>query len=360
MEIKEIVEDFLISGEVIKVEKNNSGLINKSYIVSTTNQNYIIQKINNFVFKRPFELMSNIEKVINYLNKKRNNKCENLELIHTKEGNNCLVKNNNYYRCYNFVNNSTTYDLISNYKQIEQMGKIIGEFHTQLSDFDNRQLFITIEDFHNTPKRYYKLLEIYKKSSYEKQIETINLLTYIIENEVEYNKITKQLESNTIPYRVVHNDTKINNIIFDKKTKYAKCLIDFDTIMPGSLLYDFGDALRSSAATEIEDSKNLQNIKFNIDLFTYFLIGYVPNIMFIITEEEKKLLIDSIYIVTMELAIRFLTDYLDDNKYFSIKYEKHNLDRSINQVILAKDIKRQQKKLEEIVDKVFKHFKDLQ
>lgn len=359
MNLSEIAKYFDINGSIVDIKENKNGLINKSYIVHTTIQDYIIQKINNIVFKNPYDLMNNIEKVIKHLNNKNNFTCENLILIPTRIGKNCLEINREYYRCYNFVKNSITYDKIENENQLYEMGKILGEFQNNLNDFDPNTLNITIKDFHNTESRYKQLVEAFKSSDISKQQEVIPLLFYIIDNNIYFSKIVKKLEHNKIPLRVVHNDTKLNNVIFDKNTKKAKCLIDLDTVMPGSLLYDFGDALRSSVSTVEEDSIDYELIDFDIKKFTYFFLGYYYKIMNIITSEEIELLVDSIYIITMEITMRFLTDYLSGSKYFSINYEKHNLNRAKNQIILAKIINNKKKQLEYVINAIMKHFEIL-
>ncbi|MBR2891663.1 MAG: phosphotransferase [Bacilli bacterium] len=355
MNILEICHEFNIFN-VLKVENNTNGLINKSYIIKTKDRDYIIQKINNSVFKDPFLLMNNIEKVINHLNEKRQFKCENLELISTKVGNNCLENDGEFYRCYNFVNNSITYDFVENPSQIYEMGKVLGDFQTSLSDFNPKDLKITIPDFHDTKKRFEKLVETFKNADSYKQQEVSELYFYIIKNIDQYSLITDNLNRGILPLRVVHNDTKLNNVIFDKNTKKAKCLIDLDTVMPGSLLFDFGDAVRSFVSNTCEDAKDLSNIGFDMNLFCYFVIGYAYKVRNIITDEEIALLIDSIYIITMEITIRFITDYLENNKYFMVKYDKHNLDRAKNQITLAKTIEYKKEQLRKIVKNVFTRF----
>lgn len=358
MKIIDVCDEFKINGSIIKINKQANGLINNSYIINTTSGDYIIQRINKNVFKNPIELMENIEKTIKYLNKNNKICCNELYLIPTKVGNNCLIKNNEYYRCYNFIKDSVTYEKIINNKQIYELGKIIGRFQKDLNGLPTNELSETIKDFHNTKKRYSKLIETYKESNKNLQAETIDLYLMIIKYENLYSSIVDKLEKNEIPYRVVHNDTKLNNVIFNKKTNKAMCLIDFDTIMPGSMLYDFGDALRSSASSTEEDDKNIKNVYFDEKLFIYFVIGFYYNVKDIITYKEIDLLVDSIFIITMECAIRFLTDYLEGNVYFKVLYEKHNLIRARNQIALANDIYNKKEKLKRIIKNVVNRFEN--
>lgn len=355
MNINKISNFFAITGDIIDTKEIENGLINKSYIIYTTKQKYVIQKINTSVFTDPKRLMDNIEKVTNHLNAKYKFTCENLRLTPTKVGNNCLEINGEYYRCYNYVPNSITFNKIENEHQLFEMGKVLGEFQNNLHDFNVDTLYVTIKDFHNTESRYHDLINAFKNADIRKQQEASQLFFYIIENESYYNKIIKALENKKIPVRVVHNDTKLNNVIFNKVTKKASCLIDLDTVMPGSLLFDFGDAVRSSASSQEEDSTNYDLIDFDINRFCFFLIGYLSKMDKIITDNEVNLLVDSIYIITMEITMRFLTDYLNGNKYFMVNYEEHNLNRAKNQIILAKKVYDKKELLSMIVKKVKKH-----
>lgn len=356
MSIKEIVNYFEIDGEVLDIKEINNGLINRSYIIYTTIQNYIIQKINNKVFTNPKLLMNNIEKVITHLNNKYKCTCENLILVSTKLGNNCLVINDEYYRCYNYVPNAVTFNKPENDLQLFEMGKVLGEFQQNLHDFNADSLYVTIKDFHDTKIRFQTLIDTFKNADTLKQQEVSELYFYIIDMEEYYDKIIVSLNNNDIPIRVVHNDTKLNNVIFNKKTKKANCLIDLDTVMPGSLLFDFGDAVRSSIATQEEDSTNYSLIDIDINRFCYFLIGYLSRMNGFITDKEIKLLVDSIFIITMEITMRFITDYLNDNQYFLVNYPKHNLDRAKNQITLAKKIFNKKEKLEKIVSSLNNRF----
>ena len=355
MNINEILDFFAINGDIIDTKEIENGLINKSYIVYTTKQSYVIQKINTKVFTNPKRLMDNIEKVTNHLNDKYKFTCENLRLTPTKVGNNCLEINEEYYRCYNYVPNSITFNKAENEFILFEMGKVLGEFQNNLNDFNVETLYVTIKDFHNTESRYHDLIEAFKNADINKQQEASQLFFYIVENEANYNKIIKALENKEIPERVVHNDTKLNNVIFNKETKKASCLIDLDTVMPGSLLFDFGDAVRSSASTQEEDSTNFALIDFDVNRFCFFLIGYLFKMHNIITDNEVDLLVDSIYIITMEITMRFLTDYLNGNKYFMVNYEDHNLNRAKNQIILAKKVIEKKELLSRIVKKLINH-----
>lgn len=340
MDIFEIALNFDLKGDIKEIIENSNGLINKTYIVITTNNKYIIQKINQNVFKNPINVMHNIKIVIDHL-RKYTNDCELLKLINTKAGNYYLVNNDDVYRCYNYLNDSIFYNKPTNYKQLYEMGKAIGQFHFQLLDLDPNKLEITIPNFHDTDIRYNTLINSFLNSDSYKQQEVLDLYEFInneINNTVNINKLVL---NQTIQQKIVHNDTKLNNFVFSKSTNKAKCLIDLDTVMPGSILFDFGDALRSAGSTVNEECFKFEQIDFSIINFIYFLIGYFQIMVNHLDDLEIELLYDSIFMITIECGMRFLTDYLDDDKYFCVKMPKHNLLRAKNQLTLAKKIKNQ-------------------
>lgn len=352
MNIMEIALNFDLNGDIIDIRENDTGLINKTYIVITTSNKYIIQKINNAVFKDPISVMKNIRTVIEHL-KNQNKTCEMLNLINTKAGNYYLVNNEDVYRCYNYLNDSIFYNKVKNYKQLYEMGKTIGEFHKELIDLDPSTLCNTIPNFHDSDLRYDNLVNAFKCSTVYKQQEVFSIYDCINNEIKEVTNLNKLINENQIPIRIAHNDTKINNIVFSKSTNKGKCLIDFDTIMPGTILFDYGDALRSVGSNVSEESFDFDNIDFSINNFIYFTSGYLSSIGDKLNNNELNYLFDSIYMITFECGMRFLTDYLDGDKYFFVKFPKHNLFRAINQLTLAKKIKNKK----ELINKIIKEMK---
>ncbi len=349
MDIYEIALNFDLDGEIIDVIENNIGLINKTYIVTTTTNKYIIQKINSSVFKQPIDVMTNIKLVIEHLKNKVNN-CEMLKLISTKTGNYYLIKNEEVYRCYNYLSDSIFYDKVINTKQLYEMGKTIGLFHRQLLDFDSTKIKETIKNFHDTDSRFDNLVSAYQNSTNYKQQEVMEIYSYIIEEKKNVINLNELLKNNLIPKRVVHNDTKINNLVFSKTTNKGKCLIDLDTVMPGTILFDYGDALRSIGSNTSEECFKFEDIDFSLNNFIYFSIGYLSAIGDKLDISELEHLYDSILMITYECGMRFLTDYLDGDKYFSVKFAKHNYLRAKNQILLAKKIKNKELLINKILN----------
>lgn len=350
--IKRIVQKFKITSEPYRIEVNDNGLINKSYIVKCKEEDYIIQKINNYVFNDPDKLMKNIILISQHLLKYNN---QNLKIIKTNDNKNYLVDNNEYYRCYSYIKNGISFDYTNNSLILYEFGKTLGYFQMYLNNFETSKLYETIENFHNTPARLVTLIEKFDQSSIELQEEVTDLYQYIIRNEKYFNNIMEALERKDIPYAVVHNDTKLNNCLFNRYNQKGICLIDLDTVMKGSRLYDVGDAIRSSVATEKEDSKRFELIDIDLNKFVHFIIGYLEIMKSVLCEKEIELIVDSIIIISFECSMRFLTDYLDNNKYFHIDYEKHNLVRSINQMMFAKRVIDRKDSLNKIVKNIVKH-----
>ena len=361
--IDKILNEYNIPGEFKKEESIDRGNINKTctltFIDNNKEKKYLLQKININVFNNPIDLMNNIEKVTSYLNniyKKTKDKYhKTLEIVLNKNNEPLTIINNGYYRIYKYIDNCISYDNSKEESIIFNAGKAFGNFQKNLNDFPINSLKETIKDFHNTPKR----LETLKKDiaiDKEKRVsEVIDEIDYIIENEKILSRITMGLDTNKIPLRVIHNDTKINNVLLDKKTNDFVAVIDLDTVMPGSLLYDYGDGVRSSASTALEDEKDLSKVQLDYELFKAYTNGFISETHNIITPNEISLMADSILIITLELAIRFLDDYINGDVYFKINYKEHNLDRARNQIALAKDIS---DKLDRINDYIFKVYSE--
>jgi len=342
----DIVKSFKISGEVENIEKFGSGHIAETYLISTTKDSYILQKINNYVFKDVDMLMENINKVTSYL---LNKGIETIEIIRTKEDNLYLSKKGEFYRLYSYIKNTISYDICPDIDTFNKAGKAFGEFQYALIDFDAKSLFETIKDFHNTPKRFKDFTESLDNDLKSRKDTCKDDINYILSLQDKLSKIVDGINNKTIPLRVTHNDTKLNNILFDKDTLKVRAVVDLDTVMPGSLLYDFGDAIRSGAVIGKEDEKDLDNVHFSLDLFKSYLEGYLSVLKDTITKEEINLLPYSAFLITLECGMRFLGDYLDGDLYFSIDYPEHNLVRARTQLKVAKEIEDNLDKMSEIV-----------
>ena len=354
--IDNILRNYNIEGTLINVKEIPSGNINKTYIAEF-NENgetkkYLIQRINTNVFHEPYKLMKNIEGVTEYL--RRQASLENdtshktLEIVKTKDRQ-LLTKViedevSSYYRVYKYIDNSISYDKSTDLEVVYNTGKAFGNFQRLLNGYPMKNLTESIKDFHNTKKRFEKLVEDIKIDAYGRVMEVAPEIVFILKRADLCNLIVDRL-GHEIPYRVTHNDTKVNNVMINKDTNDYLAVIDLDTVMPGSLLYDYGDGIRSTASNAAEDDTNLDNVYINMDLFKSYTKGFLSEMVDTISKEELNMMGESIRILTLELAIRFLNDYINGDTYFKINYKKHNLDRTRNQIKLVEDI---ENKLNEI------------
>lgn len=289
--------------------------------------------------------MKNISLITDYI--KKNTSDKTLDIVKDKRGRKLIKVDDEYWRCYKCIECGKTFEKLENNKAYYEVGKVIGKFQKNLKDFPINKLEYTIKDFHNTRKRFNKLMELEKTSDLSK--ECIKEISFIKMRENLVDKITNNKE---IPIRVTHNDTKLNNIMIDKNQK-GICLIDLDTVMPGYLLYDYGDAIRVAISKADEDEKDLRKVKIDREIFKNLTSGFIDEVKDFLLESEKELLVDSCKIITLECGIRFLTDYLENNIYFKTDYEKHNLVRARNQFKLLKEIEKNEDNLIKIVKNVF-------
>lgn len=340
---------FQIEGEVQSIEPYGEGHINSTFLVKTTGKNYILQKINTVVFEKPENVMNNIVLVTEFMAKKGK-----LSLCVVKSNDNepMYTAEDGCYRVYDFIEDSVTYQQAESIEIFKNAGYAFGEFQNTLSDFDASLLFETIEHFHDTPKRFNDFKKALENNKSGRKDTCSDEINFVLERENTYGEIVKALAEKRIPLRVTHNDTKLNNILMDGETKMGKAVIDLDTVMPGSMLYDFGDSIRFGASTAAEDEKVLSKVKFDINLFRAYAEGFLSAVKDSITEEEKKLVSYSAYLMTMECGMRFLADYIDGDTYFATKYPEHNLVRCRTQFKLAKEMQEQMNEMDKIVDKL--------
>lgn len=348
----EILNHFEI---MTNAELYGNGHINDTYLV--TMPRYILQRINTSIFTNPDELMDNIENVTAFLRKKiaaagADADRETLTVVPTKEGGKYFkVDENNVYRVYRFVEGTKTIENSKTAKDLYEAGVGFGHFQKLLADFPVEKLYETIRDFHHTPKRIEALKEAIREDRAGRAASVKKEIDFALENASWAGSVVKGMEEGRIPVRVTHNDTKINNILFDQESGKAVCVIDLDTVMPGSALYDFGDALRMGGSTAAEDEVDLEKVWFETEAFEAFARGYLSEMKDALTEDEIALLPLSVKLMTYECGIRFLTDYLNGDTYFKIHREHHNLDRARNQFKLVADISGKEAQLAEAVQK---------
>ncbi len=345
----DVVQQFAIEGCPTRIAPYGEGHINSTFLVETTKAKYILQRINTIVFKKPENVMSNILAVTECI---RGKGAETLNVIKTLSGEPMLKTADGCYRVYDFIGNSLTLQKADTQEVFENAGYSFGEFQKLLSDFDASVLFETIERFHDTPNRFknFKKSVASDKSGRLEQCE--KEVSFVMERENTYGKIVKALEDKKIPLRVTHNDTKLNNILMDPVTLKGKAVIDLDTVMPGSMLYDFGDSIRFGASTAAEDEKDLTKVHFDIELFKSYAKGFCRALGDSITEEEKHLLPYSAYLMTMECGMRFLADFIDGDIYFATKYPEHNLVRARTQFKLASEMQQRMEDMKSIIGSI--------
>lgn len=350
----DIIKNFDVRGNIKELNPINNGIINTTYVVKTDDKGninkYLLQKINTSIFTEPFKLMKNIENVTKYISLNDSESKDTINVIKAKNGLPLYVTSDpfshkEYYRVYNYIDNTISYNKSEKTEIVYNTGKAFGHFCKVLRDYPINDLEEIIKDFHNTKKRYDKLIETYKLNPVNRNNRAFKQISEIISREEECSVLVNLLEDDKIPYRVTHNDTKVNNVLMDSVTKEPVAVIDLDTVMKGSGLYDYGDGVRSAASNALEDETNLNNVYINMDMFKAYTDGYLSEMAPYLNEEEILNMANSIKIITLELAIRFLDDYLSGDTYFKTNYDDHNLDRCKNQLKLVNDI---DEKLEEM------------
>ena len=270
----------------------------------------------------------------------------------------CYIYNKNgvkkYYRIYKYIDNSISYDKSFNKDIVYNTGKAFGNFQKLLNNYPMNSLNETIKYFHDTKKRYDKLIKDINNLSNDRVKEAYQEIEFIIKHQTICDLIINKLNNNIIPYRVTHNDTKVNNVLMNKETLDYLAVIDLDTVMPGSMLFDYGDGIRSTTCTCLEDEHNLSKVKIDLELFESYTRGYLSEISDCITQEELNLMAKSIEIITLELAIRFLNDYINGDTYFKVEYNKQNLYRTKAQLALVKDIETKLDYMDSFIKKCYK------
>lgn len=363
-DIKEICEQFSINGDFTGYEKINNGHINSTYnlIFDEDGQvkKYVLQKINTNVFKNPDYLMSNIVAVTEHIRKKNeenNVDCperRTLAFFPSLDGKYYYIdKNNDCWRLYIFVDDVYTCNSIDSEEVFYNAGAAFGEFQNILSDFDGASLYETIENFHHTASRFEALKKAVEENKAGRLDTVKEEVEFAFQREADTHVLVDMIAEGKLPLRVTHNDTKLNNILFDNISNKGICIIDLDTVMPGLSLYDFGDSIRFGANTAAEDEKDLSKVSLSLPLYEAYVNGYLSSAKDALTDLEKELLPFGAKIMTYECGIRFLTDYLNGDVYFKIGYPEHNLDRCHTQFALVKDMEDKMEQMKQITKKYF-------
>ena len=347
-EYKAVAEQFSIIGDVKEICPYGEGHINVTYLVTTDKRRYIMQKMNTNVFPDSANLMKNICAVTEYLKKQG---IETLNVIPTKKGETFLQIDANW-RVYDFIEDTVTYQTVPSRAVFTDSGRAFGQFQNYLADFDASVLCDIIPRFHDTPKRFLDFKAALEADRFGRAKECKGEIDFILAHENTYFTAMAGLADGTLPLRVTHNDTKLNNILMDARTDKARAVIDLDTVMPGSMIFDFGDSIRFGASTAAEDEKDLEKVHFSLELFRAYAEGYCAAVKASITPREKELLPYGAYLMTIECGMRFLTDYLSGDTYFTTKYAGHNLVRTRTQLKLAGEMEQSFEAMAQVISQI--------
>ncbi|MBQ8321350.1 MAG: aminoglycoside phosphotransferase family protein [Clostridia bacterium] len=360
-QIQSIISNFNVEGEFVSAVPYGSGHINNTkYVVinqNGKNKEYILQRINKNVFKDPAKLMENYTSVTEFLRKNiiKNGgdpDRETINVVKTREGKNFyLDEDGEYWRLILFVTDSLSFDKVERPEQFYDSAVAFGNFQYLLKSYPAETLTETIVNFHNTPVRFANLMAAVDADKCGRLSEVTSEVEFCKEREEFAATLERAREAGELPLRVTHNDTKLNNILFDKETGKPICVIDLDTIMPGYSVNDFGDSIRFGATTALEDEADLTKVNFDISLYELYVKGFIEGAKGGLTQCELDLLPIGAIMMTFECGMRFLTDYLEGDTYFRTSRPAHNLDRARNQFKLVSDMEKKLPEMREIVNK---------
>lgn len=347
-----IAREFVLSGEIVSASPYGSGHINDTYKVDVKSSagppRFILQRINHNVFQRPDELMANVERVCAhaYAKLKKAGAPEadrrTLRLIPTRPGKAWHIdEEGNRWRCYHFIEGATGHDVVRAPEQAYAAAKSFGAFQALLADLPGDRLHETIPDFHHTPARFARFQQALAQDAHGRARVSGPEIAFALARAHEVSVVVDALRDGTLPERVTHNDTKLNNVLLDDVTQAGVCVIDLDTVMPGSVLYDFGDLVRTSTSPATEDETDLSKVRMQFPMFEALVNGYLESARGFLTPKEKELLPFAGKLITFEIGLRFLTDWLEGDTYFKIKRPTHNLDRARTQFKLVESIEAQ-------------------
>lgn len=347
-DIKEVAGLFEIEGNITEIERYGGGHINDTYRFTATAGGrkvyYILQRINHRVFKNVDGLMKNIDAVTTYIKEKSIEETGRakglLEIIPTKKGDIYVNVDGEYYRCYNCIENAYSIETTPTIEEFFMSGVGYGKFQKCLDGFPADKLVETIPNFHNTEARYKKFADTVSSDPKGRFANVQKEVDFFLSRKAYAGKVVNLIASGDIPLRVTHNDTKLNNILIDFQTKETVAVIDLDTVMPGSMLYDFGDSIRSGANTGAEDEKDLEKVHFSLPHFDAYAKGFIGEVKDIITLTEAENMAFGAILMTYECGMRFLTDYLEGDVYFKIHRDGHNLDRARTQIKMVEEMEK--------------------
>ncbi|MEX1116031.1 MAG: aminoglycoside phosphotransferase family protein [Akkermansiaceae bacterium] len=360
--VSDISGQFAVQGTFISGEEIHSGHINSTYRVSYQQpdgsvRRYILQAINRHVFKDPCAVMRNVESVTRHINarvlrQKKDLGGQTLNLFPARKGGSWIEDElGEVWRCYNHIEGCVTHEIIENARQAYQAAHAFGAFQHLVSDLDTHSIVETIPDFHDTRKRFFRLLDVAAADPNQRLNSVRAEFDFIVKREPLTGVLLDLAAAGEIPSRITHNDTKINNVMIDAITDEAVCVIDLDTVMPGLALYDFGDLVRSATSPAAEDERDLSKVQMQMPMFEALVEGYLDAAGGFLNKAEIGHLAFSGKLLALEVGIRFLTDHLEGDVYFKARRPDHNLDRCRTQLKLVESIEAQEAKMNKFVQK---------
>ena len=363
-DIKEIAHEFAIAGDFVTGVEVYSGHINSTYIVefrlpNGSTDRYILQRINEAVFQDPHAVMRNVEMVTRHINwkvlrVKRDLSGQTLNLYPARGGRfYASGEGAGIWRCYNFIEGCRTYDIVENTRQAYQAAQAFGSFQDLVSDIPVGDIEETIPDFHNTPQRYNRLMEVVAETPLDRLQTAEKDLEFVRSREGMVSKLIDLRDAGIIPERVTHNDTKINNVMIDAETDEAVCVIDLDTVMPGLSLYDFGDMVRTAVSPSAEDEPDLSKVVVRMPIFEALAKGYLDGCDCLCDAEIENLAFSG-KLIALEIGMRFLTDHLLGDVYFKTSRKNQNLDRARTQFQLVQELENCEPQMEAFVHRLAK------
>lgn len=347
--IEEAIAQFAVEGRLMERRPYGNGHINDTFLLvyempEGVKKRYILQRMNHDIFRKPQELMENIVNVTEYLRKMiisqgGEPERETLNVVKTRDGkSNYRDSGGNYWRMFLFIERTVCLEKVESAKDFYDSAVAFGNFQRMLADYPAETLHETIPNFHHTPSRFRAFQKAVQEDKLGRAALVREEIAFAMEREKDTPVLTDLLAAGQLPLRVTHNDTKLNNILFDEESRKALCIIDLDTVMPGLSHYDFGDSIRFGASTGEEDERDLEKIELDLSLYEAFTKGYLEGCGGRLTDKEIETLPIGAKLMTYECGIRFLADYLEGDVYFKIHRDGHNLDRARTQFKLVADM----------------------
>lgn len=354
--VNEAAAAYDFGGEIVSIERYGGGHINDTFLVTTDHgAEFVLQRINGYVFPNPEEIMANIMGVTHFIAKKLIRAGEDqdrgtLTVKETKNGKFHYVdRDGNFWRVTKNIPNTTAYDFADSEARLFEAGAAFGRFQKMLADYPADTLYETLPRFHDTPVRYEQLMTAAREDKAGRLGNVAEEIAFATARRDDCGALMDLLHSGGLPLKVTHNDTKMGNVLIDNETGKAVCVIDLDTVMPGLAAFDFGDSIRAGATTAAEDEADLEKVHFSLPFFNAYAKGFLGEAGASLTKTEIQTLPVGAKLMTLEVGMRFLADYLNGDVYFKTDYPEHNLVRARNQFQLVAEMERHMDEMMEIV-----------